>query len=53
MRDDGGREHVAALRKNGTVWAWGHNNDGQVVSPYQPYQRSILTHALHRRRARF
>ena len=27
---DGGREHVVALKQNGTVWAWGHNNDGQV-----------------------
>ena len=26
----GGREHVIALRTNGTVWAWGHNNYGQV-----------------------
>ncbi len=26
----GGREHVVALKQNGTVWAWGLNNDGQV-----------------------
>src|SRR5262245_40246759 len=25
----GGREHVVALKQNGTVWAWGLNNDGQ------------------------
>ncbi|MBK9047687.1 MAG: hypothetical protein IPL74_13585 [Bacteroidetes bacterium] len=24
----GGREHSVALKSNGTVWTWGHNNAG-------------------------
>ena len=26
----GGREHVAALRDDGTVWVWGSNQQGQL-----------------------
>ena len=26
----GGREHVIALRSNGTVWVWGSNGEGQL-----------------------
>ena len=26
----GGREHVVALRANGTVWTWGSNDEGQL-----------------------
>ena len=44
----GGREHVVALDQNGTVWAWGHNNYGQVgdgtkTNRSRPTKVTVLT----------
>ncbi len=30
--DGGNRYYALALRENGTVWAWGDNSYGQLVS---------------------
>ena len=44
----GGRDHTAALKSDGTVWAWGYNyygqlGDGTTTNSYTPVQVSSLS----------
>ncbi len=48
---DGGNDHTVAVRSDGTVWTWGHNESGQLgdgttIDRLSPVQTLNLSHAV-------